>query len=278
MSTLNVTRSYSDLSLLSASNFDDFLDDIETFFNTTKLTDSNFADGGITASLKLVDSSVTTSLINTSAVTSTVLASDSCTTAKFGTGSIVTAGIADGAVTSSKIAASTLTTAKFGSSSIATSAITDGNVTVGKLAALNKQISASSGSFTTTSLSAVNVTNLSVTITTTGGPVFLGLIPDGDTTNPASVGVLNTTPASTSGSFQFYESTTASVVYSQSLVWSSFGDQYLILKVPPGIIRTIVTGISAGTYTFYARALAVISAGVNEVSVTNCKLIAWEMT
>lgn len=62
---------------------------------------------------------------------------------------------------------------------IVTSMIADANVTRPKLAAVGQQISASCGNFSTTSATPVNVTNLSVTITTSGRPVLIALQADG---------------------------------------------------------------------------------------------------
>lgn len=70
--------------------------------------------------------------------------------------------------------------------------IKDGGVPRPKLASVGQQISSSSGAFTTASSSYVDVTNLSVAITTTGRPVILMLIA-GDYTQNCYVGVTGTT-------------------------------------------------------------------------------------
>jgi hypothetical protein len=97
------------------------------------------------------------------------LASNSVTSAKIVDGTIVTADLADSSVTSAKIVDGT----------IATADIADGAITQAKRAALGQQISASSDTFSTGSATYVAVTNLSVSITTTGRPVILFLQPDG---------------------------------------------------------------------------------------------------
>lgn len=77
---------------------------------------------------------------------------------------IPAAGIADGAISADKIAASAVSTAK----------ILDAAVTKAKLAALGQQTVVLSGSsFSTTSATAVDVTGMSVSITTTGRPVMV---------------------------------------------------------------------------------------------------------
>lgn len=105
MATLDVDRPYSDGNPLTEAMLDDFLDDIETFINTTKINDDNIQTAGITASTKLVDGSINAAKI----------ASDAVTTAK----------ILDANVTAAKLASDAVTTVK----------ILDANVTVAKLAA-----------------------------------------------------------------------------------------------------------------------------------------------
>lgn len=60
-----------------------------------------------------------------------------------------------------------------------TAGIANGAVTRAKLAAVGQQVSSSSGLYTTTSTSFVTVTNLSITLTTTGRPVIVFLQSDG---------------------------------------------------------------------------------------------------
>jgi hypothetical protein len=65
----------------------------------------------------------------------------------------------------------------------------DGFVNQAKRANLGQQISASCGTFNTTSSANVDIPNLAVTITTTGRPVYVGIQPDGNVNNGAYVGV-----------------------------------------------------------------------------------------
>lgn len=77
--------------------------------------------------------------------------------------------IPDGAVTTAKLASQAVTTAK----------IADASVTQAKRAALNIVTSSSSSSFSGSSGSPADITNMTVTITTTGRPVQVCLQSDG---------------------------------------------------------------------------------------------------
>lgn len=68
-----------------------------------------------------------------------------------------------------------VTTAKIANDAVTTAKILDANVTRPKLVAVGQQISSSSSSFSTASTSLIDVTNLTVTLTTTGRPVMLFL-------------------------------------------------------------------------------------------------------
>lgn len=94
MATLSATRSYEDGEVLVEADLDAFLDDIETFINTTKFNDDNIQNSGITGSTKLLNASVTESKLAANAVSTNKLAADAVTTAK----------ILDANVTAAKLA------------------------------------------------------------------------------------------------------------------------------------------------------------------------------
>jgi hypothetical protein len=62
---------------------------------------------------------------------------------------------------------------------IGTNNLSDGSITQVKLAALNYQLSSSCGTFSATNQADMDITNLSVSITTTGRPILIGLMSDG---------------------------------------------------------------------------------------------------
>lgn len=131
---------------------------------------SMYATGSI-GTVQLANGSVTTIKIADNAITA----------AKIPDASIVTAKIADNSIIGSKLTASVVTTTKIADATITTAKIADAQITKAKLAALGQQLSSSSGTFSTSSSSLVDVTNLTCTITTTGRPVKIELVPDGTT-------------------------------------------------------------------------------------------------
>jgi hypothetical protein len=260
MATLNITRSYQDGYVLFQDDLDALADSVETFLNTTKITDDNIQDNGITASTKLVDVSVSTEK----------LAASSVTTSKILDANVTTAKIADANVTTVKIADANVTTAKIADANVTTAKIADGAITPAKRAALGQQISASSGSFSTSTGSYVDVTNLSVSITTTGRPVFICLIGDGNGALLSVIGVETPTTV-TNMSAQFKISRDSTNIYETFLKMQSASSSDPILFAPPGAIMTIDIP-AAGTYTYKLSAK-----GANTAYCQYCKLVAFEL-
>lgn len=158
MSTLDITRTYADGTLLYAADFDALCNESETFFNTTKLNGDNIDDAGITASLKITDTSITTAKIPDSAITTLKLEDEAVTTAK----------INDLAVTTAKILDGTLVTADF----------TDASVTNAKRAAVTHVLSSGCGSNTQATGQAIPNLTGDITLTGTSPIVFISLMPD----------------------------------------------------------------------------------------------------
>lgn len=181
--------------------------------------------------------------------------------------SVTTAKLASGAVTSAKIAAGA-----------AASNIGNNGVTQAMRVPLGQQISSSSGSFSTTSQSNTTaVTNLSVSITTTGRPVFVGLIDDGTgctlgvqvasaPTVVAAQGVVNLLRASSTIS-------SASINFSISSATGLTGNY---TQTNPCSSIWIVDVVAAGTYTYSVHAFSA-NANPTTVFVQNTKLLAYEL-
>lgn len=132
-------------------------------------------------------------------------------------------------------------------------------------------ISGSSGNFTTTSSSAVDITNLSITITTSGRPVFVGFMDDYAATGQvASIGVSKgATATEASGNITLYRDATAI----SSTNMDSYSTGIVILKIPPGSV-SMIDAVAAGTYTYKAQANAV---SPTTTAVSYCKLVVYEL-
>lgn len=260
MPAISISKTYADGDILFESDLDTIREDIETFLNVTKIDDDNIQDSGITASSKLVDATVTAAK----------LAADSVTTTKIADLNVTTAKINDLAVTAAKLGASAVETAKINDSAVTTAKINDGAVTQAKRAALGQQISSTCDIFSTTSTSAVDVTNLSITITTTGRPVFLTLIKNDGVANPSTITV-NDTDASAAATLYILRDSTE--IYETNLVVAATGATSVQLTVPPGIINHIDIP-AAGTYTYKVQ--AAVSSGDN-MGMAHMKLVAFEL-
>ena len=145
MANIDITRSYNDAQLLSASDIDNIVEGTKQFINITNLNDDNIQDEGIDASVSLTLSSISTAKLIDSSVVSVKIADSP-----------------DG-VAAAKINDSAITTAKINDSAVTTAKINDGAVTQAKLAALTSTASPSSGTQTITrsgSISDANYTTI----------------------------------------------------------------------------------------------------------------------
>lgn len=125
-----------------------------------------------------------------------------------------------------------------------------------QLPTVGQQVSGSSGAFFTVSAAFVDVTNLSVTITTTGRPVMLFIQPDGST----NAGLL-VSAGGHIGAVQFLRGATFLAA------WTNAGggelSQSPVLDAP-----------AAGTYTYKVQAQG---DGVGQIQIQNWKLVAYEL-
>ena len=133
------------------------------------------------------------------------------------------------------------------------------------LPAVGQQVSASSGNYAgTTSTSPVDVTNLTVTITTTGRPVMLMLQSDG-TAGPAQLGA-TVGAAAGAGCFQFSRASTSLGV---SQIYAPANTPISI----PGM--TALDVVVAGTYTYKFQAFVTVNTITAVCSYM--KLVAFEL-
>lgn len=133
--------------------------------------------------------------------------------------------------------------------SITTDKIANGAVTNAKLAAINYVESSAAPNFGTNSTSYVDVTNLSVTFTTSGRLLEIGLIPTSSFSSfrliPQGLG----SEANLQGSLRIFNVTSSNNIY-ETLVGSYFPTTSITnaVRIPPSSIRQYVT-LAAGTYT-----------------------------
>jgi hypothetical protein len=117
-------------------------------------------------------------------------------------------------------------------------------ITRSNLASVGQQVSSSSGSAQTASAVFVDVTNLSVSITSTGRPIIIMFIPD--TSGNGYFGASNTGSGTATAGFQLLRgvSTIAATIVAASSSASTGS-----IFVPPGCMNYIDV-VSAGTYTY----------------------------
>jgi len=145
-------------------------------------------------------------------------------------------------------------TAEFDSDGITLDSIADGLITYEKLESLNYQLSSSTGTYSTSSTSFTNITNASVSITTSGRPVLVALIHD----------------ASAFEGYVFAPNVTNLRIYRDST-------SNLITHVVIGSnYHHFIGGIdvvAAGTYTYQAQ----IKANTGSTNVYRSRLLAVEL-
>ena len=152
---------------------------------------------------------------------------------------------------------------------IGTTQLAAAGVTLPKLAAANIVTSLSSGSFVVTGGVFVDVTNLSVTITTSGRPVLLALIGDG-TAVSSYVGVTSGSSTVAQGYWQFLRGVT---VITSGTFFTGVTAASSEMAIPPGAFTHIDTPV-AGTYTYVMQVEP--TTGAMTIEVEKIKLVAYE--
>lgn len=184
-------------------------------------------------------------------------------TAKIGDGQVITAKIGDSAVTTPKIADGNVTSAK----------IQDNAVTRAKLSALGLVASGGTANSNTTSGSRVDVSPLSVTITTTGRPVLVALIPAvANGTFTSRLGSRTSSGATAEGGVFIMRGSTD--IFETVVGINASGASNPHIMLPVSSIFTIDTGAAAGTHTYKVQAYA-LNSGALELH--DCKLVAFEL-
>lgn len=246
MSTLTINRTYADTEDLTEGQLDDANDSIETWANGN-IGPTNIASAGVEAA-NLASSSVTATKIATDAVTTAKIEDLAVTGAKLNSNVVDNSTLA---ISSSQLIIKT--------GGVGTTQLASGAVTQAKRAALGQQISSSSSTFSHSGNTSVTaVTNLSVTLTTTGRAVFVGLIPDGSNAAYIQNANLNGT------NILFYQG-------SSPIASSHITSQD---RIPVSSFYFIDTP-GSGTLTYTCRVQCVIN--TTGVSVYYAKLVAYEL-
>jgi len=188
------------------------------------------------------------------------------------TGGVATANLATGCVTAAKLASSAVETAKINDSAVTTAKINANAVTRAKLESVGQQASSSSGSFSMSSSTYADVTNLSVSITVTGRPVMLMLCAS-DATAAAYLAVSVNNGTTAIGYMQFLRGSTEVGHYQFGLSSPTSGQHFSYH--PLGGFCAIDTGASAGTYTYKVQIRR--DANSNSAYAQNVKLVAYEL-
>lgn len=181
--------------------------------------------------------------------------------------------IKDNGVTLAKMADNSVDTAELVDGAVTTAKIEDAAVTQAKRAALGQQISSSSGTgYSNATASFTDVTNLSVTITTTGRPVFIGMIGDGS----SSVQLTSGGGGIITGNLRMLEG--ANTLFTSQLNQNigASGDPAATLRFPCSAFSTVFVG-TAATYTFKIQGAGGVNFNTTTLSVNNCKLVAYEL-
>jgi len=181
--------------------------------------------------------------------------------------------IADDSIDSEHYVAGSIDNEHMAADSIDSAQYVDGSIDPVHLAALGQQLSSSSGAFSTVSATYVDVTNLSVSITTTGRPVMLMLL--GTSSNSFIATGDNTSDDSGGNLFKFLRDSTGICETQYRIVASGGGASTIGSVLPPSCIQHVDI-VGAGTYTYKLQAKS--AAGTPDyIQVNNCKLIAYEL-
>lgn len=136
-------------------------------------------------------------------------------------------------------------------------------------------ISASSGNFSTIATSPAAVTNLSVTITTTGRPVFVGLISDSSSATQFCVAYASGTPSFGTVSSVISIERGGSPVFTyqvQSLITAGVTTNS---NTVPCTVISAIDPVAAGTYTYTVNENAFTSS--QTAGLAWAKLVAYEL-
>lgn len=152
---------------------------------------------------------------------------------------------------------------------INTAQLAAGSVTRAKQEAVGQQISSSSGTFSHSSAVVTPITNLSVTITTTGRPVVVALIPE-ESTSGAYLETVQSVSGSGDSRVLLYRDATP--IGSSEIITNTSGASRV--AVPASSVQTLDVP-AAGTYTYTAQAY--VDTSNTTLNVVRARLLAYEL-
>lgn len=200
-----------------------------------------------------------------SAVATLAIADGAVTTIKLATNAVTTVKITDANVTTTKIADSAVTTAK----------ILDANVTKPKMGPLSQLLSSLIGTlgvFSTSSTTAVDITNATVTlpISSANRPVMIMLQSASTSPQVSRMRIQSSAGAISQAILVLYRDADPIATF---LVFASAN---IISAYLPAGIQFVDTGATASTSPVY-KLQAFTSSANDTFSIEYCKLIAWEL-
>lgn len=185
---------------------------------------------------------------------------------------VTTARIADDAVTVDKIANNAVTSDQLASNAVTTAKIADGAVTQAKRASLNLVQSGTNINFSTSSTSFVAVTNASISFTSTGRPVMIGV--KAFNSSGPSLNVESSDPLETIIGVDIQMRRDGTAIANFTL--NNTGAEQTAITVPGTTIMHIDSP-AAGTYTYDLRIKGSASSGTPTARLQNAQLFAYEL-
>lgn len=186
------------------------------------------------------------------------------------------------AIAAGALATDAVTTVKIQNLAVTTAKIADNAVTRAKMVAVGQQVSSSSGTFSTVSSTLTDVTNLSVSITTTGRPVIIMLVNDGASVVGGWLGAYQQTNVDSGPQAEFAILRDATAI-AKHTIWSADtsipSQEYQAIHRVPVSSLVHIDVVAAGTYTYKVQARYSSSTVTTDMfaEVYYAKLVAYEL-
>jgi hypothetical protein len=264
--------SYSDGSVLTASQLNSEFGNLYSTINA--LDNANIASGANISPAK-IDAAIAGDGIARNGSTGVLEVNDDNSTLQI-SGDILS--IKDLGVTLAKMAADSVNSSKIVDGAIVNADISaSAAIDRSKLGAVGQQVSSSSNTFSHTTVGApfVDVTNLTVTITTTGRPVMIGMMPGGTSSSNNGYVSFTRTGGGNSAAAQLCFNRGGSCVEYHGIGGTATNASSSLNYRYPCSSFTMIDTPAAGTYTYKMQGQ--FTTGPGELEVRYCKLYAYEL-